>query len=180
MSAAKRLSPKTFSKIKALVLDVDGVLTDGSIIYDSLGGETKVFSVRDGLGLRLLMDAGIAVAILTGRSSPALRARCENLGIKNVWDGISDKADHLDEIAARLGVKVSEIAYVGDDLPDVPVMVKVGAGVAVSDAHPAVIGAACAVTAAPGGRGAVREVCEAILAGRGLLDQILKTRFGIR
>jgi len=180
MSQKKTLVPKLFSKIKALVLDVDGVLTDGSIIYDSQGGETKVFSVKDGLGLRLLMDAGIAVAILTGRSSPALRARCENLGIKNLWDGISDKADRIDEIASRLGVKTSEIAYVGDDLPDAPVMALVGVAVAVSDSHPAVIGAATAVTAAPGGRGAVREVCEAILAGRGLWDAILKKRFGIR
>lgn len=175
----KTVGPRLFSRIKALVLDVDGVLTDGSIIYDSMGGETKVFSVRDGLGIRLAMDAGIKVAVLTGRSSPALRARCENLGIKNLWDGISDKADRLDEIASRLGVKISEIAYVGDDLPDVPVMKKVGVAVAVSDAHPLVIDAAGAVTESPGGRGAVREVCEALLSGRGLWDSSLKKHFGI-
>ena len=179
MMKKKDLNPKLFSKVKALVLDVDGVLTDGAIIYDSRGEETKVFSVRDGLGLRLLMDAGVFVAILTGRASPALLARCENLGIRNVWQGVSDKADRLDEVAARLGVKISEIAYVGDDLPDVPVMALVGVPVTVADAHPVVREVAAAITTALGGQGAVREICEAILIGRGLWDGILKKKFGI-
>lgn len=179
MIKKKDLNPRLFCGVKALVLDVDGVLTDGSIIYDSRGEENKVFSVKDGLGIRLLMDAGISVAILTGRASPALLARCENLGIHNVWQGVSDKAGRMDEVASRLGVQLSEIAYVGDDLPDVPVMAVVGVPVAVADAHPVTCQAAAAVTEAPGGHGAVREVCEAVLLGRGLWDDILKNKFGI-
>ncbi len=179
MKTEKPLDPKLFRGIKALLLDADGVLTDGSIIYDGGGREVKVFSVRDGLGIRLLADAGIPVGILTGRSSPALRARCENLSVKHLWDGVSDKADFLAAVSRAFGAELPEICYVGDDLPDIPVMLRVGLPVAVADAHPEAIAAARAVTLARGGRGAVREVCEAILRGRGLWDKALARFTGI-
>lgn len=152
--------------IKALLLDVDGVLTDGSIIYSDNGSETKVFHVRDGLGIRWLMKSGCIVGIVTGRKSDALIHRCQNLGINLIFDGIRDKASVLNEILDRTGVKAEEIAYMGDDIGDIPLMKQVGLSIAVSDAHADVIERADMVTAAKGGAGAVREVCEQILKAR--------------
>ena len=154
--------------IKLLVLDVDGVLTDGSIIYDDNGVETKVFSVKDGLGIRLLMEAGINLCIATGRSSNALNNRCKNLGIVHVFDGVSDKAAILDLILDRVGISAHEVAFIGDDLPDLALMQMVGLSIAVADAHKTVLENADMVTSAKGGAGAVREVCEAILKAQGL------------
>jgi len=161
-------------KIKLLLLDVDGVLTDGSIIYDDNHVETKIFNVRDGLGLRLLMGSGVQVGIVTGRASAALKHRCNNLGIPILFAGIHDKAEALKEILHQTGVKPEEIAFVGDDLPDIPIMNRVGLAVAVADAHEKVCETADMVTSAKGGRGAVREICEAILKAGGKLEKILK------
>lgn len=163
-------------KIKLMLFDVDGVLTDGSIIYNENGKELKVFDVKDGLGIRLLMKADIQVGIVTGRSSEALRHRCKNLGINIVYDGVRDKGALLDNIVKTTGIHAEQIGFVGDDLPDIPLMRKVGYSVAVANAHESVIENADMVTRAKGGAGAVREVCEKILKAQGhwknLMDQL--------
>jgi 3-deoxy-D-manno-octulosonate 8-phosphate phosphatase (KDO 8-P phosphatase) len=161
--------------IKLLILDVDGVLTDGSIIYDNNGVETKIFSVKDGLGIRLLMEAGINLCIATGRSSSALNNRCENLGIVHIFDGLSDKSAILDLILDRVGVSAHEVAFIGDDLPDLALMQMVGLSIAVADAHKTVLENADMVTSAKGGAGAVREACETILKAQGLWENILES-----
>ena len=160
-------------RIKLLLLDVDGVLTDGSVIYHDTGAETKVFHIRDGLGIRMLMDAGIEVGIVTGRTSRALRHRCDNLGISLIFDRVRDKTGVLEVISKQKGVGAEHIAFVGDDLVDIPLMKRVGLSVAVADAHETVVEHADMVTDAQGGAGAVREVCEAILKAQGLWEKVL-------
>ncbi len=162
------------NKIRLLLLDVDGVLTDGSIIYDDNGVQTKRFNVKDGLGLRLLMLAGIQVAIATGRSSKALQHRCRNLGITLVFDGLSTKRDVLNAIYEKTGIARNEIGFVGDDVMDIPLMISAGVSFAVSDAHESIISSADIVTCTKGGQGAVREVCEIILRARGAWDELIK------
>lgn len=161
------------NRIRFLLLDVDGVMTDGSIIYDDRGAEIKKFNVKDGLGIRLLMLSGIRVGIVTGRSSRALKYRCDNLGIDIVFDGMQDKASVLDEMIRTHGTVSDDIAFMGDDLPDLPLMRRVGLSIAVADAHPLVADTAHMITIARGGAGAVREVCEAILSVRGLWENIM-------
>lgn len=160
-------------RIRLLLLDVDGVLTDGSIIYDDRGMETKAFNAKDGLGMRLLMDTGVDIGLVTGRSSEALKHRCRNLGISRLMDGVGDKAAALERVMSDTGLTQDQIAFVGDDLPDLAIMARVGLRIAVSDAHPAVRAMAHMVTQTPGGRGAVREVCEAILESKGLWGDIV-------
>jgi 3-deoxy-D-manno-octulosonate 8-phosphate phosphatase (KDO 8-P phosphatase) len=160
-------------RIKLLLLDVDGVLTDGSVIYHDTGAETKVFHIKDGLGIRMLMDAGIEVGIVTGRTSRALRHRCDNLGISLIFDRVRDKTGVLEVISKQRGVGAEHIAFVGDDLVDIPLMKRVGLSVAVADAHETVVEHADMVTDAQGGAGAVREVCEAILKAQGLWEKVL-------
>ncbi len=159
--------------IKLLLLDVDGVLTDGSLYFDHKGEEIKAFNSKDGLGLRLLMKAGIQVGIITGRKSKALQHRCENLGIDLMFENIQDKASVLDQIATRSGIGLQETAFVGDDLLDLALFGKVSVAIAVADAHPSVLKRADMITAAKGGAGAVREVCDAILREKGLWDGIV-------
>ena len=161
-------------KIKLLLCDVDGVLTDGSIIYNDKGQETKQFNVKDGFGIKLLMSAGIQLGIVTGRRSKALIHRCNDLGIRLIFDGISDKAGILDEIQQRTGISTDNIAFVGDDIPDLALMRRIGVPIAVADAHENVREYAEWVTSAPGGAGAIREVCEAILKSQGSWDKILE------
>lgn len=165
---------KKLLNIKLLLLDVDGVMTDGSIIYNDSGEEIKVFCVRDGLGIRMLMESGINVGIVTGRSSDALHHRCKNLHIQQIFDGISDKAAALDKITEKTGIKNHEIAYIGDDLPDISIMRKVGIPIAVADAHENVIEVAHMVTSAKGGAGAIREVSEAIVKAQGNWEAVIK------
>ncbi len=160
--------------IKLVILDVDGVLTDGGIIYNDNGVETKIFNVKDGLGIRLLMEAGIKLCIATGRRSKSLYNRCKNLGIDNVFDGVADKVAILDLILDQTGVSASEVAFIGDDLPDLALMKKVGLSIAVADAHKTVLENADMVTSAKGGNGAVREACETILKAQGLWKNILE------
>jgi 3-deoxy-D-manno-octulosonate 8-phosphate phosphatase (KDO 8-P phosphatase) len=162
------------NQICLLLLDVDGVLTDGSIIYNDNGQEIKCFNAKDGLGIRLLMDNGIRVGIVTGRRAPALVHRCNNLGIDLIFDGIRDKRATLDQIVARVGVGQKQIAYMGDDLPDLSIMKRVGVAVAPSDASAPVRERAAMVTTACGGAGAVREVCEAILQAKGVWQTIME------
>ncbi len=160
--------------IKLLLLDVDGVLTDGGIIYNDNNVETKVFNVKDGLGIRLLIEAGIQVCIVTGRSSKALYNRCKNLGIVHIFDGVSDKAAILGSVQEQTGVSAGEIAFIGDDLPDLSLMRLTGVSISVADAHKIVLTKADMVTSAKGGMGAVREVSEAILMAQGLWDKIVE------
>ena len=160
--------------IKLLLLDVDGVLTDGGIIYNDNGAETKVFSVKDGLGMRLLMEAGIHLGIITGRRSNALYCRCKDLGINLIYDGVENKIDVLDALLHQTGVSAEEIAFIGDDLPDLKLMKTIGLSIAVGDAHKVILDNADMVTSANGGHGAVREVCETILKAKGLWENILE------
>lgn len=164
-------------QIEMVILDVDGVMTAGEIIYSDSGAQTKVFNVKDGIGIRLLKEAGIQVAIITGRQGQALRHRCINLGIDLVFDGISDKKKALEEITQLTGVAPEAMAYVGDDLPDLPVMKTVGLAVAVADAHEMVQNCAHIVTDAPGGRGAIREVSEALLKAQDRWDDLIHRLF---
>jgi 3-deoxy-D-manno-octulosonate 8-phosphate phosphatase (KDO 8-P phosphatase) len=159
----ERLAP-----LKALVLDVDGVLTDGSLYYAASGEELKRFSVRDGLAIRMLEEAGLAVAIITGRRSEALAERCRDLGMRDdlVIQGSSDKGAHLDRLEELLGIQDHQIAAMGDDLPDLPVLERAGFSACPADAAPEVAAACDLVCGAPGGRGAVREVAEILLKGQ--------------
>ena len=161
-------------RIRLLLLDVDGVMTDGSIVYGAEGQEIKRFYVRDGLGLRLVMRAGIKVGVVTGRQSEALMHRCRDLGIGLIYAGVSDKAAQLDRIVAQTAVQAENIAFAGDDLVDLPLMRRIGLSIAVADAHEIVKAHADLITTAPGGAGAVREICEALLKSQGRWESILK------
>lgn len=161
-------------EIELLLLDVDGVLTAGEIIYSEEKSESKIFNVKDGLGLRLLMSSGVQVGLVTGRRSRALVRRCEDLGISMLIDGTSDKATALDHICDKAGIPASRAAFMGDDLPDLPIMRRTGCSIAVADAHPIVRQQADIITNARGGQGAVREICEMILKARGSWEEVLE------
>jgi 3-deoxy-D-manno-octulosonate 8-phosphate phosphatase (KDO 8-P phosphatase) len=163
-----------FKDIDLLLMDVDGVLTDGSIIYHDSGEETKVFNSKDGLGITLLLKAGIQVGLVTARNSKALRHRCKNLGITLLFEGSYHKAAALEQIKAKTGIPLQKTAFIGDDLPDLPMFHRVGMGIAVSDAHERVLQEADLVTHAKGGAGAVREICDAILKSKGIWEQSIE------
>jgi 3-deoxy-D-manno-octulosonate 8-phosphate phosphatase (KDO 8-P phosphatase) len=152
--------------VRLLVLDVDGVLTDGRLFLSATGEEFKVFHVRDGAGLVAVQRAGIAVAIISGRTSAAVARRAEELGIGHVRQGIADKGAELEQLQAELAVATAETACIGDDTPDVPLLRRAGLAIGVADAHPALLAAAHWVTPSAGGRGAVREVCDLLLSAR--------------
>lgn len=152
--------------VRLLVLDVDGVLTDGRLYYGANGEQLKTFHVHDGYGLRRLLDAGIGVAIISGRRSGAVAQRMSELGIERVHLGCGDKAPVLRQMMQDAGLDQSAVAVVADDVPDLPMMTAAGFSVAVADAQPAVRAAADWVTSRCGGRGAVREVCELLLAAK--------------
>lgn len=158
------------SSIKLVVFDVDGVLTDGSMIMGEKGDEYKVFHVHDGLGLILLREAGLNVAVISARSSPIVAERMAALGIEYVYQGQSDKQTALSELMNTLNVNKNETAFVGDDLIDLPAMSCAGLAIAVANAQPLVLERADWVTGKSGGRGAVREVCEMILKAKGLQE----------
>lgn len=148
------------------MLDVDGVLTDGRLFYGPRGEALKVFDVKDGYGIKRLIDIGVQVAIISGRNSPHVRQRARDLGIRHVFQGINDKLPVFEKLSQRLGIPPERCACVGDDRPDVPVMRAVGLAFAVFDAHPAALKAADMVTPNLGGRGAVRNVCDLLVAAR--------------
>ena len=152
--------------IALLVLDVDGVLTDGRLRYGPEGEVEKLFHVRDGYGIKALQAAGVRVAVISGRAARAVERRCAELGIGEVLQGVADKAAAFEALAARLGVAPRACACVGDDSPDVPLMQRVGLAIAVADAHVDARRAAHRRTRLPGGAGAVREVCDWLLAAR--------------
>jgi 3-deoxy-D-manno-octulosonate 8-phosphate phosphatase (KDO 8-P phosphatase) len=153
-------------RIRLLVLDVDGVLTDGRIYMSATGEDLKVFDVRDGSGLVALKRAGVTVAIISGRDSAAVTRRAAELGIEHVHQGVQDKAAELAALMNRLGVTPAETACVGDDTPDLPMLENAGLAIAVADAHGALGPVVHWVTTASGGRGAVREVCDLLINAR--------------
>jgi 3-deoxy-D-manno-octulosonate 8-phosphate phosphatase (KDO 8-P phosphatase) len=149
---------------RLLVLDVDGVLTDGRLYFGVRGEALKVFHARDGFGIAQLLRAQVQVAIISGRRSPMVATRCRELGIAHVHQGIEDKLAVFERLCKRLQLSAEECVSVGDDLPDLPVMRAAGLSFAVADAHPSVRRAADLITRLPGGFGAVREVCDRLLA----------------
>ena len=158
--------------VRLLLLDVDGVLTDGSLFFDAKGEALKVFHVRDGHGIKMVQRAGLEVALLSGRRSDAAYHRARELGISRFYEGLRDKVAILTELLAALNLTSGEVAMVGDELVDLPIMARVGLAVAVADAAPQVRAAAHWVTSLPGGRGAVREVTDLLLMAQGKWEEI--------
>jgi 3-deoxy-D-manno-octulosonate 8-phosphate phosphatase (KDO 8-P phosphatase) len=154
------------AEVSLVVLDVDGVLTDGRLWYGPEGENLKVFDVRDGHGIKSLIAAGIGVAVISGRRSAEVTARMRELGVSDVAQGVGDKARALAELLKRNAVDARRVACLVDDTPDLDLMAAVGLPAAVADAHPDVLAAAGHVTRARGGRGAVREFCDWLLASR--------------
>ncbi len=161
------------ARIRLVVFDVDGVLTDGSLFLGDAGEEYKAFHSRDGHGMKMLQEAGVELAVITGRTSRVVEHRMASLGIEHVFQGQRDKLPAFEALIARLGLQAAECAYVGDDVVDLPVMRRVGLAIAVQDAHPLVVRHAHWQTPSPGGRGAARDVCELILEARGDLERVL-------
>lgn len=156
-------------RVRAAVFDVDGILTDGSLLLADSGDETKAFNTRDGHGLRMLQDAGIALAILTGRRSSVVEHRARDLGIVHVLQGVKDKRQGLSELVALLGIPAEAMSYMGDDVVDLPALTACAFAATVPEAPAIVRAHAHWITTASGGRGAVREVCEFILSSQGRL-----------
>jgi len=162
-------------KIKVLILDVDGVLTDGKLFFDEQGQEYKAFNVRDGLGIKLLQQAGIQVAVISGRGSKPVALRMEMLGINLVYLGQTDKGHAFKEIIAKVGCTPDQAAHVGDDLIDLPVLIQVGLAIAVQDASELILPYVDWQTRLTGGHGAVREVCDFILHAQGKMDGLIES-----
>ena len=158
---------KKAGQVQLLVMDVDGILSNGQIIYDANGVETKAFSVQDGVGIKSLARYGILTAIITGRSSAMVNQRATELGVDYVVQGRDDKLVALNELLATLNMTAADCAYMGDDLPDIKAMQTVGFAPTVPNAHAEVINRSDMVTTRAGGCGAVREVCDLILKGHG-------------
>jgi 3-deoxy-D-manno-octulosonate 8-phosphate phosphatase (KDO 8-P phosphatase) len=167
-SAEKNIGPylRALRRAKLLVLDVDGVLTDGRLHYGARGEQTKVFHVRDGHGIKQVARAGITVAIISGRKSAAVARRAKDLGIKFVFQGVDDKMSVFRNLAKQRQVAIDECVCIGDDTPDAPLLAACGVGVAVADAHADALAAADLVTSRHGGQGAVRELCDWLMAAR--------------
>ncbi len=161
-------------RLKLLLMDVDGVLTDGRLFYTEGGEKVKVFNVHDGLGIKLLQRAGIKTGVISGRESEALKNRLSELGIEEVFMGRTEKNSVLEDIARRHGLSMEEIGFVGDDLVDIPVLKRVGFPVVARNAPPPLKEYAVYVTSSEGGKGAVREVCDLILRLRGREELVKK------
>lgn len=171
------LTPQQVEKIKSLkllILDVDGVLTDGRLFFDNQGNEYKCFHARDGHGLKLLRQTGVEVAVISGRSSNSVALRMKSLGIEHVFQGHENKRAAFAEVLDRLKLSPAQVAHVGDDLLDLPIMTQAGFAIAVQDANFAVKKYADWCTQTPGGQGAVREVCDLIMQVQGNYDAVLQ------
>lgn len=162
------------ARIRLLALDVDGVLTDGRLHYDSAGKETKSFSTRDGLGMRLLSLQGVELALITARSSGIVSQRAAELGIEHLYQGSVNKLEAFHELLSATGLDAEQVCYAGDDWLDIPVLDRAGLAVTVADGDPVVKKRVHYVTQRPGGHGAVREICDLILAAQGLDDAALE------
>ena len=160
-------------KIRLVSFDVDGVLTDGRLFFDDQGQESKGFHARDGLGFKLLRQSGVEVAVISGRRSESVKRRMAALDISLVYQGQDDKLVALADLCQTLNLQHDQIAHVGDDVLDVPIMKRVGLSIAVQDAHNFVKQQAHWCTALPGGYGAAREVCDLIMTAQGTLDAVL-------
>ncbi|MDO9104584.1 MAG: 3-deoxy-manno-octulosonate-8-phosphatase KdsC [Methylovulum sp.] len=160
-------------KLKLLILDVDGVLTDGKLFFDNQGNEYKSFNAQDGHGIKLLRQTGVEVAVISGRKSTTVALRMQSLGISHVYQGYEDKRGAFAELIARLGIAPEQAAHVGDDVLDLPIMSRVGLAIAVNDANIAVKQHADWCTSRCGGQGAVREVCDLIMQAQGHLDDMI-------
>lgn len=163
------------TRIKLMAFDVDGVMTDGGLHYTDDGRELKTFNVQDGFGLKLIQRAGIELAIVTGRTSGVVAARAADLDIEHVFQGVGDKRAVVGGLIENLGLHWQEVAFMGDDLIDLPAMLQCGLAVAPANAHALVKERAHAVTNASGGNGAVREAVELVLAAQGKLEALLAT-----
>lgn len=165
------------AKIKLLLLDVDGVMTNGSIIWDANGVETKAFNVKDGHGIKLLQRADIQVGIITGRNSAVVSLRAKELGIEILHQGSLKKLDSYNQIKQQTGLEDHQIAYIGDDLIDIPVLKRVGFSAAPADAVAEVLERVEHVTSANGGCGAVRELCDLLLKASSKWQQLVQDRY---
>ncbi|MBU0548058.1 MAG: HAD-IIIA family hydrolase [Candidatus Omnitrophica bacterium] len=161
-------------KIKLFLLDVDGVLTDGRIVYDSRGGELKFFDVHDGLGVYVLREAGIPTILITAKSSKTIQPRAKDMRVVKIFAGVFPKTKVLGKILEKYNVSIDEICFVGDDLVDLSLMHKVGLPIAVANASSEIRKTAAYITKHVGGRGAVREIAEMILKSQGKWEKILK------
>ena len=159
--------------IRLVIFDVDGVLTDGSLYIGDDGQEYKAFNSLDGHGMKMLQNAGVQIGIITGRSSEVVRIRMESLGIDHVYQGAKEKLPAYLDLKEKLGLEDEQVAYVGDDVVDLPVMTRVGLAVAVQDAHPFAKQHAHWTTPTAGGHGAGREVCELLMSAQGKLQAAL-------
>lgn len=166
---------KKIKNLKLLILDVDGVLTDGRLFFDHEGREYKCFHARDGHGIKLLRQSGVEVAVISGRNSPSVSLRMQSLGVEHVYQGHENKRAAFAEILQTLQFNPQQVAHVGDDVLDLPIMTQVGFAVAVADANFAVKNRADWCTESAGGQGAVREVCDLIMATQGSLADILQS-----
>lgn len=156
--------------VRLAVFDVDGVLTDGKLYFLPDGGEFKTFNTLDGHGIKMLIASGVQTAIISGRKSPVVERRAQNLGIQHLFQGREDKLVVLEQLLGELGLGYEQVAYLGDDLPDLPVIRRVGLGMAVANANAFVRQHAHGTTQARGGEGAAREFCELILCAQGNLE----------
>ena len=157
-------------KTRLLILDVDGVLTDGKLFFDVAGNEYKSFHARDGHGMKMLLQTGVEIAIISGRKSEIVETRMKALGVKYIFQGQEDKVGSFNDLLRELKLNEEQVAYVGDDLLDLPVMQRVGFAITVDDANFAVKKFADWCTSLRGGEGAVREVCDFIMQSQGNLD----------
>ncbi len=163
---------KRAARVKLVAFDVDGVLTDGGLYIGDNGVEYKAFYSRDGHGIRMLMDSGVAIGVITGRQSQLVADRMHSLGVTHVYQGYRDKRPAYEALLEETGLEAQQVAFVGDDVMDLPVMMRAGLGIAVADAHPLVAEHAHWQTPHSGGRGAVRDVCELVMRAHGNLDAI--------
>jgi 3-deoxy-D-manno-octulosonate 8-phosphate phosphatase (KDO 8-P phosphatase) len=178
-AAARGTPADRLRAVRLLILDVDGVMTDGRIIVDDDGRESKFFHVHDGSAVWLLRRVGIETAIISGRTAACVGHRARDLKIEEVHQGEVEKLGALDRVCARYKITPAEVAYMGDDILDVPVLERVGFPAAPANARPEAKAAALLVTRAAGGHGAVRELAEHILRGQGLYERLLRERYGI-
>lgn len=167
------------ARIRLLLLDVDGVMTDGGIVWDANGVESKRFNVKDGHGIKLLQRAGIQIGIITGRNSAVVSLRAKELGIEILHQGSLQKLDSYNQIKRQTGLEDQQIAFMGDDLIDIPVLKQVGFSAAPADGVAEVLERVDYIAKADGGHGAVRELCDLLLKGAGKWDELVVKRYGL-
>jgi len=161
------------ANIRLVIFDVDGVLTDGSLFMGDDGQEYKAFNSRDGHGMKMLQQSGVDIGIITGRTSEVVKTRMQSLGIKHLYQGQEEKLPAFEELRQKLSLTPEQVAYVGDDVVDLPIMIRVGLAVAVQDAHQLVKQHSHWTTPNRGGRAAARDVCELIMQAQGTLEAAL-------